>query len=126
MFPYIGIDFAVYETLKPLMPRKTSPDGVDGGTTALGLLFAGGVAGLISQTVAFPLELIRRRLQVQGFTECAYGYNGGIWDAVKKTVAKDGPLGLYRGMSANVLKAVPSISVSFLVYENCKSRFGIV
>ncbi|XXQ32768.1 Calmodulin [Plasmodiophora brassicae] len=126
VFPYIGIDFAVYETLKPLMPRKTSPDGVDGGTTALGLLFAGGVAGLISQTVAFPLELIRRRLQVQGFTECAYGYNGGIWDAVKKTVAKDGPLGLYRGMSANVLKAVPSISVSFLVYENCKSRFGIV
>ena len=121
VFPYIGVDFAVYETLKPYAPKIEGTHQ----TTSLGLLVVGGIAGGVSQTLAFPLELIRRRLQVQGFVKNEYDYNGGIWDALKKTVKKDGVKGLYRGLVPNYLKAVPSIGIGFLVYERMKTVLGL-
>lgn len=63
VFPYIGIDFATYETLKPHAPKRPHSNE----PSTLGVLACGGFAGALSQTIAFPLELIRRRLQVQGF-----------------------------------------------------------
>ena len=35
-------------------------------------------------------------------------------------VRKDGLKGLYRGIVPNLLKAVPSISISYVVFENTK------
>ena len=121
VFPYIGIDFAVYETLKQVfMKRHERPT-----LSPLDSLFCGGVAGAVSQTVAFPLEVIRRRLQVKGFIHDEYGYNGGIWDAMKKTYNRDGIKGLYRGIVPNYLKAVPSIGIGFVVYEHCKAKLNL-
>lgn len=118
VFPYIGLDFAIYETLKPHAPRREGSEEI----TTTGLLTCGGVAGAVSQTIAFPLELIRRRLQVQGFQGLDYGYGGlGVLGAMRHTVRKEGAKGLYRGLLLNYIKAVPSIGISFLVYERTKT-----
>lgn len=45
----------------------------------------------------------------------------GLLDCLQQTVRHEGVTGLYRGMVPNLLKAVPSISISYVVFENAKA-----
>jgi len=58
--PFVAINFATYDTLKSsfLQPDKR-PDPV------LSLLL-GAAAGLIAQSACYPLDTIRRRMQMKG------------------------------------------------------------
>jgi solute carrier family 25 phosphate transporter 23/24/25/41 len=118
IFPFIGMDFAFYEYLRQFVPK----DEVYGRYNNTGLLLAGGTAGILSQSIAYPLDLIRRRMQVQGFAAAAvnYQYNGGIFSTMRIIYRAEGIAGLYQGMAMNLLKVAPSISISFLVYERCR------
>ena len=52
------------------------------------------------------------------------GYNSGydgLVGCVIETVRHEGVRGLYRGIVPNMLKAVPAISISYVVFENTKS-----
>lgn len=60
IMPYVGIDFAVYDTLRPLLPKRSGSDE----PAVAGKLAAGAVAGACGQTVAYPLDTVRRILQV--------------------------------------------------------------
>jgi solute carrier family 25 phosphate transporter 23/24/25/41 len=120
--PYVGIDFCVYETLKSYVPKKA--DGTVSWYTTLGM---GAIAGTAGQTVAYPLDLVRRKLQVQGFAgsfDKTSHYNGMI-DAFRGIWKKEGIRGFYRGLWPNYLKVVPSIAITFLVYEQLKRLFKI-
>mmetsp|Transcript_4802 Transcript_4802/g.6707 ORF Transcript_4802/g.6707 Transcript_4802/m.6707 type:complete len:401 (+) Transcript_4802:59-1261(+) len=121
--PYVGFDFAVYDTLKRMLPKQ--PDGT---LSQWQTLACGAIAGTVGQTVAYPLDLVRRRLQVQSFLQDKLPpsqiYNG-TWDAIVKIVKHEGVIGLYRGTWPNYLKVVPSIAVSFLVFENLKQVMNI-
>jgi len=46
-------------------------------------------------------------------------------DCFSKVVRHDGPLGLFRGLAPNFLKAVPAISLSYAVYEQMRVWLGI-
>jgi solute carrier family 25 phosphate transporter 23/24/25/41 len=76
--------------------------------------------------VAYPLDLVRRRLQAQG----ARGYSGeqyaGAIDCLRKTISRGGYRGLYSGMVPNILKVVPAVSVSYLVFERTKNYLAAV
>ena len=41
----------------------------------------------------------------------------GIFDCIRQTVRANGVSGLYKGIGPNFLKAMPAISISYLVYE---------
>ena len=41
----------------------------------------------------------------------------GILDCVRQTVCSSGIRGLYKGIGPNFCKAIPAISISYLVYE---------
>ncbi len=41
----------------------------------------------------------------------------GILDCVRQTVRSSGIRGLYKGIGPNFCKAMPAISISYLVYE---------
>lgn len=56
---------------------------------------------LINIVASYPLDLVRRRLQVQGIQEGGVKYNGMI-DVLRKTVANEGFLGLYKGIGVNI------------------------
>jgi hypothetical protein len=45
----------------------------------------------------------------------------GIMDCVRQIISRDGYFGLYRGIGPNMLKAVPSISISYAVFETCST-----
>jgi len=119
--PYVGIDFAVYETLKDYVPKND-----DGSVSTPVTLSCGAIAGAAGQTVAYPLDVIRRRLQVQDFAgnTLKIRYNG-IGDAIKKIYKMEGFSGFYTGLVPNYLKVVPAIAVSFEIYERMKQLLGI-
>ena len=119
--PYVGIDFAVYDTLKQsaMIPRRSD----NGEPTVAGKLGAGAIAGAAGQTAAYPLDTVRRILQVQDQklrANAADKYDGMI-DCMVRLVRRDGVSALYRGLFANYLKVVPSVSMAFVVYEQTKA-----
>lgn len=42
-------------------------------------------------------------------------------DVFAKTVKKEGLSGLYKGMGPNLLKVVPAVGISYVVYESVKN-----
>lgn len=106
VFPYIGIDFAVYETLRTHLPASCKNEKGDTSRTAL--FACGATAGIVGQTFAYPLDLIRRRMQVQGFQDTRYNYQGGILRTMQQIVKEEGIKGLYKGMIPNVSRGTHS------------------
>lgn len=66
ILPYAGISFAVYEQLKQVWMDGFSTGEAE--PSALVRLMAGGVAGFAGQASAYPLDIVRRRMQTEGFT----------------------------------------------------------
>ncbi|KAK4055232.1 hypothetical protein OIV83_000512 [Microbotryomycetes sp. JL201] len=113
--PYVGINFAAYEALRAAIMAR-DPDTPPG---TLAKLACGAAAGSISQTLTYPLDVLRRKMQVASMPGMKDKYNS-TWTAVTYTVRTEGLKGLYRGLSSNLLKVAPSIGTSFAVYEKTK------
>jgi len=58
-------------------------------------------------------------MQMQGYNE-HYPIYGTTWNCIKTLWKNEKFYGFYRGLIPNYLKVIPSISVSFVVYENVK------
>jgi len=76
---------------------------------------AGGFGGVAAVLVGHPFDLIKTRLQ----TAAPGSYTGAL-DVVKKTLARDGVTGLYRGMVPPLLGVTPIFAVSFWAYDASK------
>lgn len=68
--PYVAINFAAYEAL-----RKRFIDSETGEVSTIMKLSCGAMAGSISQTITYPLDVLRRRMQVAGMKNSKLGYN---------------------------------------------------
>lgn len=79
-------------------------------------LLCGGFAGMTAITVTYPTDLIRKRLQMQSFSNDVPRYNG-IIDCVIKILRSEGLLGLYRGLSISYIKTFPTLAIQFWCYE---------
>lgn len=91
--------------------------------TAPAQLAAGGLAGMLSQTLAYPFEVIRRRMQVGGAVD-----NGGFLlfkTTVRLIFAEGGLRGFFVGLTIGYLKVIPMLACSFYVYERSKRILGI-
>ncbi|KAK9448266.1 mitochondrial carrier domain-containing protein [Limtongia smithiae] len=73
---------------------------------------AGGVGGISAVLVGHPFDLIKVRLQT-----AEKGMYTGALDALRKTVARDGLLGVYRGVSPPLLGVTPMFAISFWGYD---------
>ncbi|CAM6013906.1 unnamed protein product [Sphagnum balticum] len=137
VIPYVGLNFAVYETLKDWMmksPTFRPDDGAELGVVTK--LACGAAAGTVGQTVAYPLDVVRRRMQMVGWKDASsiitadgqvrapVQYNGMV-DAFRKTVKNEGLRALYKGLVPNSVKVVPSIAIAFVTYELMKDLLGV-
>lgn len=94
--------------MKDIVPKKE-----DGTTSNFWTLFCGGSAGAFGQTIAYPLDLVRRRLQLQGWKEqggIVIDSYDGMTDAFRKIYQKQGIRGFYKGLLPNCKRAVSKIS----------------
>lgn len=129
--PYVGLNFSVYETLKDVIVRAY--DCRDERDLSIATRLAcGAVAGTAGQTVAYPFDVVRRRLQVSGWRGAeglhadhgqAVAYRGMI-DCFIRTVREEGVGALFKGLAPNYLKVVPSIAIAFVTYEQMKELLG--
>ncbi|KNC76356.1 hypothetical protein SARC_11141 [Sphaeroforma arctica JP610] len=118
VMPYVALNFALYEVLKVSAGTLSGADphaemGVGTRLTCAAL------AGALSQTVTYPLDVIKRRMQVMEMSSSRYHYTG-VLDAFKTIKRSESWRGLYRGLLANYIKVVPSITASYFTYEYCK------
>jgi len=116
--PYVGLNFMVYETLKSFVKKNVQPE-----PSTIQLLTCGGTSGAVAQTVTYPFDVMRRKMQMQGFN-IDHAVYVSTWDCVKKTWKTQSFGGFYKGLLPNYLKVVPSISITFVVYEKVKKLIG--
>lgn len=130
IFPYLGTQMAAYAFVRDHLVTALGVASTNDLPT-LATLGAGAVAGAAGQTVAYPFDLLRRRIQVASFSTAANAqeeaaiYQGSMLRAFRHIVQVEGIRGLYRGLFANYMKIAPSMAVNFLVYERCRQLFGL-
>lgn len=113
--PLMGIFFVAYEGLRVRLAGLNMPWG-GGDATA-------GVAGsVIAKTIVFPLDLVRKRIQVQGPTRGRYVYNdipeySSTLRAISTIVRAEGIRGLYKGLPISLIKSAPAGAVTVWTYE---------
>ncbi|PVU91282.1 hypothetical protein BB559_004199 [Furculomyces boomerangus] len=111
--PYVALNFQCYEVLRKYFTPEgqSAPNGVR-------KLVCGALAGCVAQTITYPLDVLRRKMQVASMPGMNLTYTS-TWDAAKQILRQEGPKGLYRGLIPNYLKVAPAIGVSFWSYELC-------
>jgi len=156
VIPYMGIMFGSYDTLKQLASWLKTRAANDTSSSSnpssqkslshvlLGLedMLCGALSGVISKTGVYPLDMVRKRLQIQGsdqqkanasiLSSQPGGSGSGVVrvastaveampTTVRKTmvhiVRQEGYLALYKGLLPGVLKAAPASAVTFLVFS---------
>jgi hypothetical protein len=131
--PYVGLQMTTYEMIKRHLPsiflvevgnkhNPNLPPRQDINIT--GKLVSGALSGLISQTLTFPGDTIRRRMQTNGLNGKPRQYSS-TWDCIRQTYTKEGMIGFMRGASTNVWRCIPGAALQFAMYDSFKSIFGI-
>ncbi|KAK7930213.1 hypothetical protein WMY93_006608 [Mugilogobius chulae] len=118
--PYAGIDLAVYETLKFTWLNRNS-GVVDPGVMVL--VGCGAVSSTCGQLASYPLALIRTRMQAQTLLKGSPKVS--MLALLRNIVKQEGVTGLYRGISPNLLKVIPAVTVSYVVYEYTRILLGV-
>lgn len=114
MFPYSAIDLGTFEYLKRRVTarnaRRRRCHEEDAGPSGFATAGIGAVSGALGASAVYPLNVLRTRLQAQGTIGHPQTYTG-IWDVTRKTVGGEGLKGLFRGLTPNLLKVVPAVSI---------------
>ena len=67
-------------------------------------MVCGGLSGVCSKTLLLPLDLIKKRLQVQGFAGRSEVQYRNVFHCASKIVQEEGFRAFYRGAVPSVLK----------------------
>ncbi|XP_070844959.1 calcium-binding mitochondrial carrier protein SCaMC-2-B isoform X2 [Chaetodon trifascialis] len=121
IIPYAGIDLAVYETLKNSWLQRFATDSADPGVFVL--LACCTTSSTCGQLASYPLALVRTRMQAQATLEG--GPQMSMTGLFRHIIRTEGAMGLYRGLAPNFMKVIPSVSISYVVYEHLKLTLGV-
>lgn len=115
IIPFMGIFFATYESLRVSFDGLHMPWGSGDAT-------AGMLASILAKTTVFPLDLVRKRIQVQGPTRSQYVYQNipeykTAFGAIKSIFKHAGFRGLYKGLPISLIKAAPASAITLWTYE---------
>ncbi|URE45240.1 Mitochondrial substrate carrier family protein [Musa troglodytarum] len=114
--PSLAISFSVYETLRSHWQLKRPHD-----SAVLVSLASGSLSGIASSTVTFPLDLVRRRKQLEGAAGRSRVYTTGLFGTFRHILRTEGVRGLYRGILPEYYKVVPGVGIAFMTFEALKS-----
>lgn len=110
--PYTGFQFSLYHSMVDAYDRLIVRDDQEIGKRSL---VCGAVSGAVAKTLVYPLDLSKKRLQVQNFSQ-NHQYRG-LLHCLWKTARTEGLLAWYKGLSPSILKALLSSALHFYFYE---------
>jgi solute carrier family 25 phosphate transporter 23/24/25/41 len=111
--PYAALNFATYDMVK----KQYYGSGAKQSTVSN--LVLGGLAGTFAASACYPLDTVRRRMQMKGKV-----YDS-MPDALRTIWRVEGARGFYRGWAANTLKVAPMSAIRFVCYEALKGLLGV-
>ncbi|KAK3012659.1 hypothetical protein RJ639_008848 [Escallonia herrerae] len=120
ILPYAGLKFYIYEELKRHVPEEHQ-------SSILMRLSCGALAGLSGQTFTYPLDVVRRQMQVEHLQPSTSGgarYRN-TWEGLAIIIRDQGWRQLFAGLSINYMKIVPSVAIGFTAYDTMKSWLHI-
>jgi solute carrier family 25 (mitochondrial carrier protein), member 16 len=134
MLPYAGMSFLTHDTigdwlrLPSVAQYTTLPPNPNAPPRRPQLrswaeLTSGALAGLVSQSCSYPLEVIRRRMQVGGAV--GDGHRLRMGETARTIWMERGFKGFFIGLGIGYMKVIPMVATSFYVYERGKWWFGI-
>ncbi|KAK9682031.1 hypothetical protein RND81_10G045500 [Saponaria officinalis] len=114
VIPYAATNYFAYDTLRKAYRKFFKQDKIGNIET----LLIGSLAGAISSSATFPLEVARKHMQAGAVSNRQVYKN--VLHALTCIVEQEGVQGLYRGLGPSCLKLVPAAGISFMCYEACK------
>jgi len=111
--PESAIKFMAYEQLKQYIRGDSTRD-----LDMYERFAAGSFAGCISQTLIYPLEVLKTRLSLR-----TTGQYRGIADAARKMYSREGFQVFFRGYLPNLLGIIPYAGIDLAVYETLKKSW---
>lgn len=121
ILPYAGLKFYIYEELKTRVPE-------DYRKSVMLRLSCGALAGLFGQTLTYPLDVVRRQMQVQGgrqLSQIGAPRISGTMQGLTAILREQGWRQLFAGLSLNYVKVVPSVAIGFTAYDSMKSLLHV-
>eukprot|EP00927_Polykrikos_kofoidii_P005701 TRINITY_DN12260_c0_g1_i1.p1 TRINITY_DN12260_c0_g1~~TRINITY_DN12260_c0_g1_i1.p1 ORF type:complete len:391 (-),score=54.17 TRINITY_DN12260_c0_g1_i1:245-1417(-) len=122
--PFIGLQQASYDVLKA---AATKDAGLRPSVPLY--LFCGASAGLLAQSVVFPLDVVRRRMQLDAIPGCESAIEGqairlNTWLALRRLVTTGGPQSLFAGLLPTFIKVAPAVAISVTVRDAALGRLS--
>lgn len=118
IIPYAGTSFLTWGYLRSrFLPQSHNRP------TPVADLTIGALSGAISQTVSYPFEVVRRRMQVGGLTRPDRWLR--LNETVKSVWKAGGWRGFFVGLSIGYLKIAPMTAVSYAVWQEGKRLLGV-
>ncbi|XP_071522198.1 mitochondrial adenyl nucleotide antiporter SLC25A25 isoform X4 [Panulirus ornatus] len=114
--PESALKFAAYEQAKRIIMQFGGSK--DRELTIYERFVAGSFAGGFSQTVIYPLEVLKTRLALR-----KTGQYKSIIDAGKKIYKQEGFRSFYRGYIPNLLGIIPYAGIDLAIYETLKKTY---
>uniref|UniRef100_A0A915PWY9 Mitochondrial carrier protein n=1 Tax=Setaria digitata TaxID=48799 RepID=A0A915PWY9_9BILA len=111
--PYIGLQFCFYNALSTAWQKLPHHLG------SVGPLFCGALAGVISKTAVYPLDIVRHRLQAHCFNQFNQLPWGSMYSIIVNILRDEKITGLFKGLWPSQLKAACSSGFAFMFYEIC-------
>jgi solute carrier family 25 (mitochondrial adenine nucleotide translocator), member 4/5/6/31 len=114
IIPYRGVYFGLFDTLSGYNPYQKDTNNVLRASSKFGCAqFSAIAAGYAS----YPMDTIRRRLQMQSEKPKDQWVYSGTADCFRKIVANEGSAALFKGAGANALRTVGAAMVLVLYSE---------
>uniref|UniRef100_A0A7C9CPI4 Uncharacterized protein n=1 Tax=Opuntia streptacantha TaxID=393608 RepID=A0A7C9CPI4_OPUST len=121
IIPYAGLQFGTYDTFKRwtmAWNHLRNPGGNSGSDDILSsfqLFICGLAAGTCAKAVCHPLDVIKKRFQVEGLerdrrygARVEQGAYKNMYDALIRILQVEGWGGLYKGIVPSIVKAAPA------------------
>lgn len=115
--PRGAVGFAIFETTKPIMTKKFKD------SPTLAKIACGYVAGLVAESIVYPLDTVRRRQQAFAKSH-SVNRAGGAFAALMAIARSEGVRGLFKGIALNIFKNPAGTAVSFVVNDFVKDTLG--
>ena len=100
--------------------NKPNPDKL----TIPSYWLCGGVAGTVNSLLAWPIEHVRIRMQIQSKSHSATKYSGS-YDAIKSILRNHGAKGVFRGQTATMTRDALAFAIFFGTYEVFKEQVPV-
>ena len=138
--PYMGLNFAIYESMLKVVEKfqtlendknKNNDKKISALKGIMSNGLCGAVAGGASKFLVFPLDTVKKRMQVQVLSSTLEGASSfpryrGVWDCIATTMRTEGLRGFYRGIVPTTVKSVLATAVTFAAYESAKDYLSDV